>query len=621
MQSNHNNIVDTINDKTFIPGAIAIIVITILVSYSYIWNSENIKNEKMNLALAEAKANWNKDAAFRQWATRHGGLYVIPDKRTPRSPALAHLPDRDVVTTEGIELTLMNPAYMMRQMTDEFEESYGIKGKITGKKLLNPINKPDEWELKILNRFESGKTNEIYEQQLINNRPYLRYMKAMYMTEGCVKCHGILGFKEGDLRGGVSVSIPLMPYFEAATITNKSIFISHLTVWLAGLIAIVLFAYFSRKFLIRLNSSLDAVSISEMKFRGLLSSAPDATVIANAHGDIEIVNKQLEKMTGYQADELIGQPVEVLLPERFKDHKQQRGSYIANPHVRIMGKEGLEFFIRRKDSSEIQVEISLSPLKTKEGMVISVAIRDITERIKAEKDIEEAHQNRRKLSIRLENVREEERKVISREIHDEFGNAFTTLKIDLSWLKEKSLKGDNNTQKKIEMMISHVNSCIDTVREIASNLRPPILDDLGLGDAVEWYCRNLNKRTGISYTISGHTPDNIRENIKTTLFRIFQEAVTNIIRHAEADEIKIDLKSTESHFYMIIRDNGVGIDESSIINTDRLGILGMNERAYQHGGDIVVENHDAGGVQLTVSIPMTEILQEADQDDYYIHCG
>ncbi len=241
----------SIRKQTLILSVFAIVVLTILVGYSWYWNTDNIHNEKINLALTEARSNWNKDASFRRWAAQHGGLYVPPDERTPPNPALKHLANRDVETTDGQKLTLMNPAYMMRQMAEEFEEDFGVKGKITGKVQLNPINKPDEWQLKVLNIFESGKSDEVYEQQMIDGQPYLRYMKAMYMTEGCVKCHGILGFKDGDLRGGVSVSIPLARYFSAASETNDGIRFTHITVWLVGILAIFFFARLFARLLIR----------------------------------------------------------------------------------------------------------------------------------------------------------------------------------------------------------------------------------------------------------------------------------------------------------------------------------------------------------------------------------
>lgn len=243
---------ELIGTKMLMPSIIASIIISILVGYSYYWNSNNIYEEKLSLALSEAKSNWNKDASFRQWATLHGGIYVKPSKRTPPNPYLSHLPDRDVVTTTGIKLTLMNPAQMIGQMALEFEQGFGIKGKITGKKQINPKNKPDNWQLKALNLFESGQSDEIYEQQTINNKPFLRYIKPMYMTDGCVKCHGYLGYKKGELRGGVSVSIPLTPYFDAALKTRAGILKTHMLIWAVGILSIIIFSLSIRKLLVRM---------------------------------------------------------------------------------------------------------------------------------------------------------------------------------------------------------------------------------------------------------------------------------------------------------------------------------------------------------------------------------
>ncbi len=231
-----------VREKIVAPSLLVFVVMTMLVGYSCFWNFRNIESSKLNLALFEARANWKKDVAFRQWATRHGGLYVSPDERTPPNPALAHIPDRDVITTDGKKLTLMNPAYMMRQMTAEFEEGYGIKGKITGKRQLNVINAPDSWERQALDIFERGGVEEVVEQTDINGDPFLRFMKPMYMTEGCVKCHGILGYRDGDLRGGVSISIPMKPYLAAARDSNWGILTTHLVVWIVGVMVILLLA-------------------------------------------------------------------------------------------------------------------------------------------------------------------------------------------------------------------------------------------------------------------------------------------------------------------------------------------------------------------------------------------
>jgi len=218
----------------------------IIVAASLAWNFSNIDDQVTWLATEKAKSNWNKDMAFRRWATRHGGLYVRPNKRTPPNPYLAHVSDRDVTTADGENLTLMNPAYMMRQMTAEFEEMYGIKGNITGQVLLNPVNKPDAWELGALKSFDKGR-KEFVARANIDGTPYMRFMKPLVMRKGCVKCHGHLGFKVGEIRGGVSISVPLAPYLTSAAATKNSLATTHGMVWLIGLGLIIMFSFVSHR--------------------------------------------------------------------------------------------------------------------------------------------------------------------------------------------------------------------------------------------------------------------------------------------------------------------------------------------------------------------------------------
>lgn len=246
---NDPTIIDTRDSYPKEPIIATVIILfifwSLLIGLSLYLNLSNLRSEIIALATTEAKANWNKDQAFRGWATRHGGLYVKPDSRTPPNPYLAHVAKRDLVTSDGTALTLMNPAYMMRQMTQEYEATYGIKGSITGKILLNPINAPDEWEKKVLDEFERG-VKEFVEVTSIDGDPYVRYMKPMIMVKGCVKCHGHLGFKVGDIRGGVSVSIPLKPYHDTAAPNLRQIKISHTSIWFLGCFGIFGFAWSAR---------------------------------------------------------------------------------------------------------------------------------------------------------------------------------------------------------------------------------------------------------------------------------------------------------------------------------------------------------------------------------------
>lgn len=225
---------------------LSVMLWTILLGISLFWNIIHQHSHILDLATISARENFNKDQAFRLWGSRHGGVYVPPNKRTPPNPALSHLPDRDITTLKGKKLTLMNPAYMLRQMMNEYDELYGIKAKITGRVLLNPINTPDEWELKALGEFEKG-AQEVKEQSEINGLPYLRLMRPMVMKQSCMKCHGHLGFKVGDIRGGVGVAIPLTPYIKNSADSKTAAWIYHAGIWFFGVLTLLIIDRFNKQ--------------------------------------------------------------------------------------------------------------------------------------------------------------------------------------------------------------------------------------------------------------------------------------------------------------------------------------------------------------------------------------
>ncbi len=224
---------------------VSISIWTVLIGVSSSWNVIDQKSHVVELATIAARENFNKDQAFRLWGSRHGGVYVPPNERTPPNPALAHIPNRDIVTEDGTKLTLMNPAYMLRQMMNEYAELYGIRAKVTGLVLLNPINAPDDWEINALHKFEKG-IKEITEQSTIDGKPFLRFMRPMFMKKSCMKCHGHLGFKVGDLRGGVGVAVPLEPYIKSGSKSVIVMWLSHGIIWILGVVTILILL-FNRK--------------------------------------------------------------------------------------------------------------------------------------------------------------------------------------------------------------------------------------------------------------------------------------------------------------------------------------------------------------------------------------
>jgi putative nucleotidyltransferase with HDIG domain len=192
-----------------------------------------------NIALHEAKTSVNKDLAYRSWVASHGGVYVPVTKRTPPNPYLSHIKDRDF-NVNGRKYTLMNPAYTLSQMMKDYTNLYGIKTHITSRKLLNPKNKPDEWETYALENVESTR-KQYYELGDIDGKEYLRLMNPLVTKKSCLKCHAFQGYQVGDIRGGVSVSIPMKSLYQDAFSNSLLLGGLFFFIWILGIFGIRLF--------------------------------------------------------------------------------------------------------------------------------------------------------------------------------------------------------------------------------------------------------------------------------------------------------------------------------------------------------------------------------------------
>ena len=217
---------------------VAISVWTTLIGFSAFWNLRNSEQQIMNLAYTEARANLNKDLSFRRWASLHGGVYVPITPTQQSVPWLSHVPGRDVQTTDGQQLTLLNPASMLRQIMDFYAADYGVRGRIIGLQQLNPGNAPDDWERQELEKFTRGEASEVWAINAVDGKPHLRYLRAMFMEPGCDKCHGILGYKTGDMRGATGLNLPLDKYQAQITAARSGLGFTHVAIWLIGLAGI-----------------------------------------------------------------------------------------------------------------------------------------------------------------------------------------------------------------------------------------------------------------------------------------------------------------------------------------------------------------------------------------------
>ncbi len=211
---------------------------TVLVAILIIYQLFTLHKITLEMAVNEARANFKKDQAFRFWGAYHGGVYAPVTDKYPPNPNLAHIKERDIQTPSGKKLTLINPAYMMRQMNEMFAEVYGQAGHITSLKLLRPENAPDAWEKKALLSFEEG-VKEVMEFVDIDELPYLRLMRPLFIQQGCLKCHWQEGYKIGDVRGGITVSLKMAPFFGRERRQSVIYLISYSIILALGIIGII----------------------------------------------------------------------------------------------------------------------------------------------------------------------------------------------------------------------------------------------------------------------------------------------------------------------------------------------------------------------------------------------
>lgn len=230
--------------------------------------------------------------------------------------------------------------------------------------------------------------------------------------------------------------------------------------------------------------------------------------------------------------------------------------------------------------------------------------REIAERKVIEEDLRRAEERLRAFAAHIESVREDERTRLAREVHDELGQALTGLKMDLSWLEKRFPKKPVEAADRMKSMFRLVDATIQSVRRISSALRPQVLDDVGLIGTLNWQAREFQVRTGIRCKVDLPAEDLALDQAgSTAAFRILQEALANVARHAGATRVDISLRVDTDHFILKIVDNGRGVSEADLRNPKSLGLLGIRERAFLLGGKVDIEGKGGKGTTITLSIP------------------
>ncbi len=354
-----------------------------------------------------------------------------------------------------------------------------------------------------------------------------------------------------------------------------------------------------------------ALSEADDRYQRTIDSVTDAIIAIDEAQTILLFNQAAERMFGLAASEVLGSPLERLIPEHLRDvHRQHFYSAMrAGGNARQL-MTPLEIVGRRADGAEFPIESTISRTLIDGKPQLTAVLRDITERRHAETEQREMNEQLRRLSASLLGVREQERTRIARELHDDLGQQLTGLKLDLSWLENRLREGRPAAPDKVAAMRQLLDDAIAAVRRISVELRPLILDDLGFGAAIAWQTAEFSKRSGIAITLDLQAADQVNDNaLAIALFRIVQESLTNILRHAEATQASIRLVADAEGVVLTILDNGKGLPTAEA-SQKGMGLLSMRERATALGGHFSISGSSHGGAQIEVRVPIASPLQQ-----------
>jgi len=340
---------------------------------------------------------------------------------------------------------------------------------------------------------------------------------------------------------------------------------------------------------------------SEEKYRGLAERIPGILMLTDLKGRPHYVSLSVSGILGYAVDDMIGkQPHDFLSPA---DTARILG--MMSMIEKGMEMESIEVTVPRKDGTPAVIEWSALPVYSDKRVTgFQFLGRDNTERRAAEEALEKSKEKLRNLSAYLQTSREQERKRIAREIHDALGQTLTAIKLDAAWLKKQIPESRKGLIDKTAAVIALVDASIMTVKRICTELRPGLLDDLGLFAAIEWMANDFQKRTGIRIRMmEPHRDIDMNDDLATAIFRIFQEALTNAARHSQATDVTISLKQRPKMVELVVSDNGIGITQGQVDDRGSFGLMGMMERVHGLDGGIKIFGDKGKGTTITVRIP------------------
>jgi PAS domain S-box-containing protein len=578
---------------------VAVVVWTMIVFGFFAKDAFHLKKTIQEIATAEARANYNKDKADRLWAASQGGVYVPISAETPPNPYLAEIPDRDVITSSGQHLTLMNPAYLARQLMGYYSKLFGAKAHITSLHYFRTETAPDEWEQKALRAFEKGRP-EVLEISNIDGASYLRLMRPLKAEPACLKCHQHQGYHVGDIRGGVSVSIPMKPYLALWRKGMISNVISFGLIWCLGLVGLALYNTKMSKPLRELEKTEASLRISKENYRVLVENSLTGIYVSQ-QDRIVFANSEFARIHGYRLDEIIGLPSSSIIhPDdramvAERTGRRLQGQPLSNEYrVRGLTKSGAIIYVQRRNA-----------LTSFNGQpaVIGNEI-DVTGQMVAEAELAVSERQLQKLADGLIEQREIEHEHFARQIHENIAQCLSAIKFQVeSVLNDGGKKTCCEAHQGLQPIAADVQHTLTEIRKLARQYNPIGLEHMGILPSLTWLCMQFDSacpgiRIEKAFFIS---EADIPDPLKIIIFRMAEQMLHSVSGHpAPVVKMGLDLIANQIVFYLQTNVSAVELNSSpdqGFLQVE-LAMIALKRRIEKFGGSFRLSSSQDKGTFL-----------------------
>ena len=588
---------------------------TFIVGVSFTWNYANEEDAALEAATVAAGAQFDKDVLYRRWNAGHGGVYAPVSEITQPNPYLTEIRERDIETPSGRKLTLVNPAYMTRQAHELAWRTEGVRGHITSLNPIRPANVPDAWEKRALESFNRG-AREVTAVKLLDGEAHLRLMRPLMTEKGCLECHAHQGYKVDDVRGGISVSIPMAPYRAISQKQLTSLGFGYVVVWLLGLFGIGLAVRSIRRADHRAHTQRAALEESEKNFKALIENVSDLISIMDENGNLVYESPSHQTVLGYGPGELIGRNVlEFVHPDDQENLTKQFSEMLQKPG----GIAPVHFRVSHRDGSWRDIEGTCKNLldySAVKGIVASY--RDVSDRDRVERELRQMNEtlgrqtafaNRMAAEAETANAAKSEFLAnMSHEIRTPMNGVVGMLDMLLDTeLTKEQRDFANSAQTSGDSLLMLINDILDHSKIEAGKLELETIDfDLrvtleSLSDVVA--IKAAEKGVEFACLIDNAVPALLKGD-PGRLRQILTNLTGNAVKFVDKGTVSITVSSkdeTDTHATLLfeVNDTGIGIPKDRM---DRLF------KSFSQVDASTTRKYGGTGLGLTISKQLTELM-------------